>query len=167
MSGSIRRAERADLASLQPIERASSVLFPAGRIPDVDDVMPMHELERALESGSLLVATSQGSVVGFAMARELDDNFHLTVMAVRPDHGKRGFGRQLVLAIIDEATQRQHSGVTLTTFDDLLWNGPFYRSVGFRVLRDEQLSPTLRDILANEARLGMVNRVAMCCAIAG
>lgn len=128
--------------------------------------MPMDELEKGLASGSLLVAVSQDSVVGFAMVREQDGNFHLTVMAVHPDHGKRGFGRQLVQAIIEEAERRQHSGVTLTTFDDLPWNGPFYRSAGFRVLTDEELSPTLRDILANEAHLGMVNRVAMRRAIA-
>ena len=123
--------------------------------------MPMDELQRGLESGSLLVAVSQGSVVGFAMAREQDGNFHLTVMAVHPDHGNRGFGRKLVLAIIDEAARRRLSSVTLTTFEDLPWNGPFYRSAGFRVLRDEELSPTLHNILANEERLGMVSRVAM------
>jgi GNAT superfamily N-acetyltransferase len=166
MSSSIRRAEKADLASLQSIERASSVLFPEGRIPDVDDVMPMDELENGLASGSLLVASSQGAVVGFAMAREQDGDLHLTVMAVHPDHGNRGFGRQLVLAIIDEAARRQHSGVTLTTFADLPWNGPFYRSAGFRLLSDEELSPALRRILAQEECLGMVNRVAMRCPIA-
>ena len=166
MSGSIRRAEKADLASLQPIERASSALFPEGRIPDVDDVMPTDELERGLESGSLLVATSHDSVVGFAMAREQDGNFHLTVMAVHPDHGNRGFGRKLVLAIIDEAARRRLSGVTLTTFEDLPWNASFYRSAGFRVLSDEELSSALRESLTHEKRLGMVSRVAMRYAIA-
>jgi ribosomal protein S18 acetylase RimI-like enzyme len=168
MSGAqlIRHAHRADLPSLQPIERASAALFPAGRIPDIDDVMPMDELESGLERGSLLVAVSHGSVVGFAMAREQDGDFHLTVMAVHPDHGNRGFGRKLVVAIIDEAARRKHPGVTLTTFEDLPWNGPFYRSAGFRVLGDGELSPALRNILAHEECLGMVNRVAMRCAIA-
>ena len=101
--------------------------------------MPMDELEKGLASGSLLVATSDGAVVGFAMAKELDENFHLTVMAVHPEYGNRGFGRQLVLAMIDEATQRKHSAVTLTTFGDLPWNGPFYQSAGFRVLNGKYL----------------------------
>ena len=127
----------------------------------------MDELEKGLASRSLLVAVSEGSVVGFAMAKELDENFHLTVMAVHPEHGQRGFGRQLVLAVIDEARQRQHPAVTLTTFGDLPWNGPFYRGAGFHVLSDEALSPALRRILAQEQRLGMVNRVAMRCAVAG
>lgn len=161
----IRHAQRADLAHLQPIERAASVLFPEGRIPDVDDVMPMDELQRGLLNASLLVAESEGVVVGFAMAKELDGHFHLTVMAVHPKYGKRGFGRMLVQAIIDEAKRRQHPAVTLTTFADLPWNGPFYRSAGFHVLSDKELNPTLRVILAQEASLGMVNRVAMRCPI--
>lgn len=157
----IRRAERADLAALHAIERASAVLFPAGRIPDVDDVMPMDELEQGLAGGSLLVAVLDGVVIGFAMAKALDGNFHLTVMAVHPAHGKRGFGRRLVQAIIDEAKRRKHPTVTLTTFGDLPWNGPFYQGAGFRVISDEVLSPALRRILAQEAHLGMERRVAM------
>jgi predicted N-acetyltransferase YhbS len=160
-SQAIRPAETADLAHLHAIERAASALFPAGRIPDPDDVMSMDELESGLAQGSLLVATSQGCVIGFAMARELEGSFYLAVMAVHPHHGRRGFGRQLVLAIVDQAARRKHAGVTLTTFADLPWNGPFYQSVGFRVLSDEALTPALRHLLAQEARLGMVNRVAM------
>lgn len=157
----IRLAEKADLAGLQTIERAAATLFPDGRIPDVDDVMPIDELERAMNSGLLLVATSHHLVVGFAMALEQDSSLHLAVMAVHPDHGKRGLGQALVLAIIREAARRQHRSVTLTTFADLPWNGPFYRKAGFRVLSDSELSASLRDILAHEESLGMVDRMAM------
>ena len=162
----IRLAGKADLAKLQVIERAAATLFPEGRIPDVNDVMPIGDLERAMESGLLLVATSQRLVVGFAMAQEQDGFLHLAVMAVHPDYGNRGLGRKLVLAMIHEATRRKHPRVTLTTFEDLPWNGPFYRKTGFRVLSDSELSPSLRNILAQEERLGMVNRVAMHYAIA-
>jgi ribosomal protein S18 acetylase RimI-like enzyme len=103
----IRHAQRADLAHLQPIERAASALFPEGRIPDVDDVMPMDELERGLSNASLLVAESDGIVVGFAMAKELDGNFHLMVMAVHPEYGKRGFGR--MLGPVNTTASRQRS----------------------------------------------------------
>jgi len=162
----IRLAGAADLANLQAIERAAATLFPEGRIPDVDDVMPIGELEQAMERGLLWVATPQRLVVGFAMAQEQDGLLHLAVMAVHPDHGNRGLGRELVLATIHEAARRKHPSVTLTTFEDLPWNGPFYRKAGFRVLSDSELSPSLRNILAQEERLGMVNRVAMQHAVA-
>jgi GNAT superfamily N-acetyltransferase len=157
----VRLAEPADLVHLHAIERASSALFPPGRIPDVDDVMPIDRLAMAIDEGSLVVAVSQGSVVGFAMAELQDEGFHLAVMAVHPAHGRLGLGRQLVAAIIQEASRRNLANLTLTTFADLPFNGPFYRSAGFCQLADEELSPTLRRILATEGRLGMVNRVAM------
>lgn len=162
----IRLASRADLPALQAIERAAGTLFPDGRIPDVDDAMPIRALEEGMRNELLLVATLQGFVVGFAMAQALDGYLHIAVMAVHPDHGNRGLGRKLVLALIHEAGRRKHAGVTLTTFDDLPWNGPFYRKTGFRVLRDSELSPSLRNILAQEVDSGMVNRVAMHYAIA-
>lgn len=157
----IRPAAQADLARLQAIERAAGTLFPEGRIPDIDDVMPLGDLEKAADEGLLLVATSDDCVVGFAMAHELDGSLHLAVMAVHPDYGKRGLGRKLVFAILHEAARRQFSAVTLTTFGDLPWNGPFYQEAGFQVLGDAELSPSLRDIIEHEERLGMANRVAM------
>jgi ribosomal protein S18 acetylase RimI-like enzyme len=157
----IRLAAKEDLANLQAIERAAGTLFPACRIPDVDDVMPIGDLEKATDNGLLLVATSQHLVVGFAMAQEQDGFLHLAVMAVHPDHGNRGFGRELLMAIIHEARLRKSPGVTLTTFEDLPWNAPFYQKAGFRVLSDSELSPSLRNILSLEARLGMMHRVAM------
>lgn len=144
----IRPATKADLTCLAGIERAAAALFPAGRIPDVDDVMPLDQLAQGADAGLLLVATSDDVVVGFAMAQEQGACLHLAVMAVHPAHARRGLGRKLVRAIVDEAARRQRAGVTLTTFDDLPWNGPFYRSAGFRVLGDEELSPALRKVLA-------------------
>jgi GNAT superfamily N-acetyltransferase len=157
----IRPAMPNDLASLAAIERAAGTLFPAGRIPDVDDVMPLDQLAQGADAGLLLVATSEDMVVGFAMAQEQGACLHLAVMAVHPAHARRGLGRRLVLAIVDEAARRKRAGVTLTTFDDLPWNGPFYRRAGFRVLGDEELSPALRNVLAQEESMGMSHRVAM------
>jgi GNAT superfamily N-acetyltransferase len=123
--------------------------------------MPEADLEEAADRGLLLVATSPRQIVGFAMAVEQEGDLHLAVMAVHPDHGGRGWGRALLLAVMEEASRRGTAGVTLTTFDDLPWNGPFYRKSGFRTLEDCELSPALRRILAHETSLGMVNRVAM------
>jgi GNAT superfamily N-acetyltransferase len=157
----IRSAEKADLAALPDIERAASRLFPEGRLPDPGDTMPMEELERAQEQGLVLVAANEGRIVGFTMSKVHDNVLHLHVMAVHPDHGKRGVGTQLVAAVIQQAAQRGLMSVTLTTFEDHPFNAPFYAKSGFRTLHDAELSPMLRGILAQEANLGMTNRVAM------
>jgi len=157
----IQFARTMDFRHLQAIERAAATLFPIGRIPDVDDVMPVGDLQNAAADGLLFVATSGDAVVGFAMAHELDEGLHLAVMAVHPDHGNCGFGRALVLAICAEAARRHFSLVTLTTFEDLPFNGPFYGKTGFRKLNDVEYSPGLRRLLEHEAQLGMVKRIAM------
>jgi ribosomal protein S18 acetylase RimI-like enzyme len=157
----VRIATRADLAFLHEIERAASTLFPEGRLPDPDDVMPMRDLEEASDHHLVLVAALEGEIVGFAMSRAHEDRLHLAVVAVHPDHGRRGVGARLVRAVVAQAASRGLSGVTLTTFRDLPWNAPFYAKLGFRVLDEAELNPMLHATLAQEARLGMTDRVAM------
>ncbi|CAA9366657.1 Acetyltransferase [uncultured Leptolyngbya sp.] len=162
----VRLAILTDLDLLQGIERAASVLFPAGRLPDSDDVMPMSELEAANRDRLLLVSLRDEGVIGFAMSKEYDGLLHLAVMAVHPDHGKRGVGSKLVQGVIERAKRRQLQGVTLTTFRDLPWNAPFYGKLGFRTLSDSELSFMLRETLGKEESLGMTERVAMLYSIA-
>ena len=157
----VQLADKTDLACLQEIEQAADMLFPVGRLPTPADTMPIAALESARDNGLLWVATLAGAIVGFAMSQESAGFLHLAVIAVHPDHGRRGIGTQLVKAVIQQARGRKLSGVTLTTFQDLPWNAPFYRRLGFQILPSSELSPRLRDILAQEANLGMKNRVAM------
>ena len=163
MTGSyqIRGAETADLAFLQEIERAAATLFPPGCLPDPNDARPMEELETAKDNDLLLVAVWEEAIVGFAMSKEYESFLHLAEIAVHPDFGRRGIGTQLVLAVIQQAVRRHLSGVTLTTFQDIPWNAPFYAKVGFRILHRCELSSMLRGILTREESLGMKNRVAM------
>ena len=161
----VRPAVRADLAWLHGIERASSVLFPEGRLPDPDEVVPMPDLEAACDRGLLLVAVCGDEVIGFAMGTEHGACLHLAQIAVRPDHGRRGVGTRLVRAVIDLAAARGRSAVTLTTFRDIPWNAPFYAKAGFRMLDEPELSPMLRATLAREQSAGLADRVAMCCTL--
>jgi len=53
--------------------------------------------------------------------------------------------------------------VTLTTFEDVPWNAPLYRHLGFRELRDDELGPGLRAIRDRETAHGLdpARRVSM------
>lgn len=157
----IRRASSSDLNALPDIERAASRLFPASRIPDVDDTMSLQELEKACDAGLLYLASREDEIVGFAMATVHGRSLHIDVMAVSPDHGRRGAGTKLIRTMSELARGRGLRIVTLTTFRDLPWNAPFYEKVGFRVMNDGELTPMLRETLRYEADLGMTDRVAM------
>ncbi len=87
--------------------------------------------ERAAEPGILLVAVDDdGTVVGFTHVLDLDGHWHLEQIAVDPAHGRRGIGSQLLEATHAELVALGAREVTLRTYADVPWNGPFYASTG-------------------------------------
>jgi hypothetical protein len=61
--------------------------------------------------------------------------------------------------LLDEAADRARAGglpaLTLTTFADVPWNGPYYERCGFRVLAGDEITPGLRAIREHENALGL------------
>lgn len=157
----IRLGAHSDLAALAAIERAAGQLFPAGRIPDPDQTYPRHLLEAAVDDALLFVLEAAGEAAGFAVCTRVGNRLHLDEVSVHPDHGRRGYGRALVQRVVDAAVELKLDGVSLTTFADLPWNGPFYVSMGFVPLQDDDLDGPLTDALAAEAGQGLTERIAM------
>jgi GNAT superfamily N-acetyltransferase len=56
---------------------------------------------------------------------------HLEQLSVHPDHAGRGIGRALLKAGCDWAAAAGYPHLTLATYRDVPWNGPFYASEGF------------------------------------
>ena len=161
MNTSVRPAAVADIAGLAAIERAADALFPPGRIPQGDDGYPVAAFRRAIDEGVLLVADSATGVVGFAVAEYRAPWLHLFALAVHPDHGRQGIGRALVEGVLVEAQKRGSAGVSLTTFADVPFNGPFYERLGFVPLREGELTPFLAETLRGERSRGLTRRQAM------
>lgn len=90
--------------------------------------------------------------VGFASVEIVDGVAHLWQLAVRPAAGRQGIGTALVRAVCDWAAAHGYPAVTLTTYRDVAWNGPFYRRLGFRDL--EELTPGLAAIRDHEKAIG-------------
>ena len=101
--------------------------------------------------------------MGFALFGWVDEAPHLAEMDVLPEHGRRGIGRALVQAAIAWARRQGGGSLSLTTFRDLPWNGPFYASLGFVALAGGELGSGLRAQLEREAEAGLARerRVAM------
>lgn len=156
---SIRAAISSDLDLLGEIERAADELFESS--PVEHDVLSRELLEKGMNDGLLYVAELDGAVIGFASAFVRESYFHLGQVSVTPKCGRRGAGRRLVQRVIDEAKTREFPGVTLTTYGSVPWNRPFYESMGFVVLGEEEMDAGLVASLAEQRRIGMVDRVAM------
>lgn len=131
---SIRPAEDRDLDLLAGLEDASDSTFAS-----IFDVSKWGESapgrERAAEPGFILV--SGDPPVGFAHVLDLAGHAYLEQVSVHPDHGRQGIGGALVEAVCREAAARGHTEISLRTFADVPWNGPFYARHGFAELAVE------------------------------
>jgi len=149
----IRAASQQDLDVLQRIEDDADSLFVERFQPERWWPAPSGR-ERAASPGFILVVAGEGGVaVGFVHVIETDGIAHLEQLSVLPAMARRGLGRALVLAAMDEGARRGHQEMTLRTYADVPWNAPFYAAVGFRP--SEPATAFHRGLLAAEEGLGL------------
>ncbi|MBB3038188.1 GNAT family N-acetyltransferase [Hoyosella altamirensis] len=154
----IRPARRADFSVLQEIERAAGFAFAdiGMRAVADDDPPSLDELLRYQSVGRAWVNTDDRDVpVAYLIADVVDGCAHIEQVSVHPDHAGQKLGRQLIEYVADWARKAGLSTLTLTTFTEVPWNGPYYRKLGFRYLDDRELSPGLREIRRTETMRGL------------
>jgi len=143
-------AERKHIRVLPDIERAAAARFPDEVLtPEIrTSTVPVEELEAAHSEGRLWTAvTATGDPVGFAIAMREANTAFLQEIDVHPAHQRRGLGRRLIAHVIDWAHAQRLACVTLTTFESVPWNAPFYSRLGFRKLTERELSREVREHL--------------------
>lgn len=161
----IRMARPEDLPLLPAIELAAARLL-AGSAPEsvLTETTSEADLEDAQSHGHLWVALADDRPVGFAHLEVLEPGVvHLKEIDVHPEHGRRGLGRRLVMAVCDWATTAGYQSITLTTFRDVPFNMPFYERLGFEAIPPGEISLALRSIIDDETRRGLdpIRRVGM------
>ena len=178
----IRPTRPADLPRIQQIESAAGELFRAIGMTDIaDDPVPSIEaLTRYQQAGLSWVAVDDnaddgGRAVGFILVKLVDGHAHIEQVTVDPSHARRRIGRDLVDHVAAWAGTRGHRALTLTTFRDVAWNGPYYKRLGFTELAQRgpelaqrgrglvQRGPELEALMAEEAAHGLdpEQRIAM------
>ena len=153
----VRPARARDLPLLAAIEDAGLPLFEAALGDLTGDPLASPAMageERAALPGFVLVAGDPA--IGFAHVRDLDSHAHLDQLSVHPDHMRRGIGTALLEGAAERATLKGHGSLTLTTYADLPWNGPFYARHGFvEIGDDEPRTADQLEITAHEEALGL------------
>ena len=144
----IRPAEPADLPLLPVLEAAADGMFAAAGLVLPPSVGAVEDLRAAAH---LLVAGRPP--VGFLRLEVVDGLAHVEQPAVLPAATGRGTGSALLASAADWARGEGFAALTLTTFRDVPWNGPFYRRRGFRELAEP--GPRLRAVRAAEAAAGL------------
>jgi len=120
-----------------------------------DPPFTVDELMAYMDAGHAWVATEDDDVVGFVVAEVVDEAVHIEELDVARRAGRRGHGSRLLEAVTAWAEASGYGAVTLTTFDDVPWNRPWYERHSFRVLSEGDLTPGLRAVRAKESAVGL------------
>jgi GNAT superfamily N-acetyltransferase len=154
VSVSIRRAAPNDYLAVESIENAADQLLIDRLSPDSWEPAPSG-VSRAVEQGFVLVAERPrtGTIVGFVHVLESDGIAHLEQLSVLPQEGRRGYGRRLLDAAMDEARRGGYERLTLRTYADVPWNAPFYARAGF--VETEPTTDFQKHLVDVEERLGL------------
>ena len=153
----IRRALVTELPSLQHIERAAGESFRdigMGEVAD-DEPLSIDELRGYLDDERVWVFVQDERPVGYLLVDIVDGNAHIEQVSVHPGYGHRGIGRALIEQTFRWSREHGYPAVTLTTFREVPWNGPYYRRLGFRELSAAELTPGLQRLREHEAAKGL------------
>jgi len=93
--------------------------------------------------GALLIARDAKMAAGCVALRQLDAaTAEMKRMYVRETHRGMGLGRNLAVAVIDEARKRGHGRIVLDTLPKLTTAIALYRDLGFRETGPYLAAPT-------------------------
>lgn len=154
----VRPARPDEVARLRQIEDEAGTLFDGLGLIDasLDVSFPLDDLARLIDAGQVWVACLEnGLPVGMVIASVQEGGVYVEEMDVLPTHGRRGLGARLLKSVIAWARAQGHTAVTLSTFRDVPWNGPFYRKHSFRDLLPVEWTGHMRAIREKEARQGL------------
>ena len=154
----IRLARPDEVPRLRAIEDEAGMSFAGlGLIDEALDVsFPLDDLACLVGMGQVWVGCLEDDLpVGMVIASVREEAVYVEEMDVLPEHGRRGLGARLLAGVCAWAQEQGYSAVTLSTFRDVPWNGPFYRRHGFRDLEPAEWTPGMRAIREQEVRHGL------------
>jgi GNAT superfamily N-acetyltransferase len=165
MTISIRRANWDHFPALRAIELASfETLRAAGAVTGEAAASDDDELRQYLDARLLYAAFDQDAgLVGYSGGYVVEGWLHIGEVDVHPDWQRKGIGRRLMEALLDDGRVRKLEGATLTTDRFAPFNAPFYGSLGFQAVEGDACPGRLRAILDSEREKGLdpLRRVAM------
>src|ERR1700751_5759361 len=138
-----RKATERDAPLLTEVEQSGGLAFGADQelawLADGENLSPERYSEIIDDGWSWVAEDDHAELIAFIAATREGHDLHIWEFDVRIDCQRKGIGRRLLRRFIAEATAAGIPAVTLTTFRDVPWNGPFYQSMEFETLAPEKL----------------------------
>lgn len=161
----VRQSVVEDIPELQDVEVDAGQMFREIDLDAIadDDPPAASDLLKHVRRKTAWTGELDSVVVGYALASVVDGEGHLDQITVRRAVSGRGIGRILMDEVCRWAVGCGYEDLTLTTFRDVAWNGPYYARLGFCELAADRCGPQLAAIRHREhlAGLEVAPRIAM------
>jgi ribosomal protein S18 acetylase RimI-like enzyme len=109
--------------------------------------------------GSIFLATVNGEIIGCVAVRPLDtDICEMKRLYVKPEHRSKKIGRELAVAIIEEAKRLGYKAMRLDTVEAMKEASALYRALGFQRIDAYCYNP-LEGAMYFELKLGESKRL--------
>lgn len=154
----IRAARRDELEKLREIERAAGSIFrELGMDAIADDEPPSTATLAGLQAaGRAWVSTDDADEpVAYLLMQVINASAHIEQVSVHPRAARQGVGRALIETAASWARDNGFKALTLATYRDVPWNGPYYERLGFQIFDDAHITPGLRRLRAEKAAAGL------------
>lgn len=147
-AGAIRAASGTDLPLLADIDSRAEMLFGLGGYD-----LPEMEFDTAGLERAAAIFVVEDPPVAFIWLREVDGMAYVEKVSVTPSAMRTGVGTALLEHACEWARDAEYPAITLTTYADVPWNGPFFRARGFAEFGDPP--PALTAARQREAENGL------------
>ena len=154
----IRPARIGEIEALRVLEDRACLIYGTVGLEPLHEMEPTSEAQwrRAIEAEcAWVVADRDEHPWAFALCVVAADALHLQELDVAPEAARQGLGARLIEHVRQEAKRLGLPAVTLTTFAEVPWNGPYYERLGFQVVPEEAWDERLWQIRLDEARQGL------------
>jgi predicted N-acetyltransferase YhbS len=130
----IRAALNEDIDAVREVIRAAYANWAKALavLPDVSG-----GVAEDVAGGRVWVAVVEGEIVGCLIGGEVSGRWHLANVAVAPEHGGKGVGRDLMTFAVIEARRVGATGMALATHRAMPGNVALYGKLGWRVVAEE------------------------------
>jgi ribosomal protein S18 acetylase RimI-like enzyme len=153
----VRLSSKEELSQLAAIEKSAMSRFRWTKyeVLRMTSGLEFSFLTQKQKEDNVLVAISDGLLVGYAVVSQVENWTHLEEMAVHLDFSRRGIGSALLNEVKHRAQTIFHADfVSLSTFRSTPWNASFYFKNGFVEMGIEKSFPYFAELREKEEQAG-------------
>jgi len=157
MNAAVRPLRTDDFDRVQEIERDAGRLFLPLGMPEIayDEPPSVDTLASYVTAGRAWVIDPPSDVAGYVLVDVVDGAAHVEQITVATKYARRRLGAMLLEHVERWARDRGLREITLTSFRDVPWNGPYYETLGFRAVAEEATGPEMAELLVHEREHGL------------